>query len=422
MKEILQTVAGLVQAILKQPKPAFRYLAGDPRKWVTPFNAVAAVILAVGVPVIGLRLWKGLAAVTNLSQETPWGLWIGFDVLCGVALAAGGYTIAATVYLFGLKRYHGLLRPAVLTGFLGYTFVVIGLILDLGRPWRMPYIMIFPRGVTSVLFEVGWCVALYLAVQAVEFSPTVLEWAGLKKLRDLFAKAAVWLTIFALVLSTLHQSSLGALFLLAPTKLHPLWYSPYIPLYFFVSSIIAGLSMVIVESALSHQIFETRLSPDPASGGVDLDDLTLGLGKAAAVALYAYFFIKLIGLADGWQWDLLATPYGHWYLVELLGFVLLPCLLYTAAVRTRSVKLARFTGAWTVLGILVNRLNVSIIAMNWKISPHYVPSWMEVMVSVTLITMGVLLFRWIVNRMPVMAEAEPIEGGKSLIGALAGKA
>jgi len=419
MKEIVQTIGGIVQALLKQPRKAFEYLVGDPRKWVTPFNAVAAAILAVGIPVIGLRLWKGLAAVTNLSQETPWGLWIGFDVLCGVALAAGGYTIAATVYLFGLKRYHGLLRPAVLTGFLGYTFVVIGLILDLGQPWRMPYMMIFPRGVTSVLFEVGWCVALYLTVQAVEFSPTVLEWAGLKQLRDLFAKAAVWLTIFALVLSTLHQSSLGALFLLAPTKLHPLWYSPYIPLYFFVSSIIAGLSMVIVESSLSHKIFENRLSTGEHT---DLDDLTLGLGKAAAVALYAYFFIKLIGLADSMEWDLLGTPYGHWFLVEMLGFVALPCALYTVAVRTQSVKLVRFTGAWTVLGILVNRLNVSIIAMNWNKSPHYVPSWMEVMVSVTLITMGVLLFRWIVNRMPVLAEDEPRQGGKSLVGALTGKA
>ncbi len=386
-------------------------LIGDPRKALTPFNLISGLIIILGLGLIGLRLFKGLGAVTNLSQTTPWGLWIGFDVMCGVALAAGGYTIAATVHLFGLKDYEPLVRPAILTGLLGYVFVVVGLVLDLGQPWRMPFIMLFPRGVTSVLFEVGMCVAAYLTVQALEFVPAFWEWLGWDRVRQFWSQLTIWLAILGVVLSTLHQSGLGSLFLIAPTKLHPLWYSMYLPLYFFVSSIIAGLSMVIVESALSHRLFTYRLS---SSSHFDLDDLTLGLGKAAAAVLYVYFFLKLIGLADGNHWDLLDTPYGHLYLIEIVGFVVLPCALYVFGVRTRNVRVVRITGVWTVIGILFNRFNVSIIAMNWQISPHYRPSWMEVTVSLALVTMGIWLFRWLVNRLPVMSSDKPAVGTNTL--------
>ena len=386
-------------------------LIGDPKKSLTPFNLISGLIIVLGLVLIGVRLLKGLGAVTNLSQTTPWGLWIGFDVMCGVALAAGGYTIAATVHLFGLKDYEPLVRPAILTGLLGYVFVVVGLVLDLGQPWRMPLIMIFPRGVTSVLFEVGMCVAAYLTVQALEFVPAFWEWLGWDSVRRFWSRLTIWLAILGVVLSTLHQSGLGSLFLIAPTKLHPLWYSIYLPLFFFVSSIIAGLSMVIVESALSHRLFAYRLS---SSSHFDLDNLTLGLGKAAAAVLYVYFFLKLIGLSDGNHWDLLNTPYGHLYLLEILGFVALPCALYLFGVRTRNVKLVRITGAWTVIGILLNRFDVSMIAMNWQISPHYRPSWMEVTVSLALVTMGIWLFRWLVNRLPVLSLDKPAVGTTTL--------
>ena len=386
-------------------------LIGDPKKLFTPFNLISGLIIVLGLGLIGLRMFKGLGAVTNLSQTTPWGLWIGFDVMCGVALAAGGYTIAGTVHLFGLKDYEPLVRPAILTGLLGYVFVVVGLVLDLGRPWRMPFIMLFPRGVTSVLFEVGMCVAAYLTVQVLEFVPAFWEWLGWSRVRRFWSQLTIWLAILGVVLSTLHQSSLGSLFLIAPTKLHPLWYSMYLPLYFFISSIIAGLSMVIVESALSHKLFTYRLS---SSVHFDLDDLTLGLGKAAAAVLYVYFFLKLIGLADGNHWDLLDTPYGHLYLIEIVGFVALPCALYVFGVRTRNVRVVRITGVWTVIGILFNRFNVSIIAMNWQISPHYRPSWMEVTVSLALVMMAIWLFRWLVNRLPVLSTDKPAVGTNTL--------
>lgn len=388
-------------------KKLVHLLVGDTKKLFTPFNLISGLIVFTGLVLIAIRLLKGLGAVTNLTQTSPWGLWIGFDVMSGVALAAGGYTIAATVHIFGLEHYEPLLRPAILTGFLGYVFVVLGLILDLGRPWRMPFIMIFPRGVTSVLFEVGMCVAAYLTVQLLEFVPAFWEWLQWDGLRRFWSKLTVWLSILGVVLSTLHQSSLGSLFLIAPTKLHPLWYSPYLPLFFFVSSIIAGLSMVIVESSLSHRLFSYRLSP---STHFDLDALTLGLAKAAAVVLWVYFFLKLIGLAEAGDWGLLNTPYGYVYLAEMLGFVALPCILYTIGVRTRNVKLVRVTGGWTVIGIVFNRLNVSIIAFNWQVHPHYHPSWMEITVSLTLVTMGIWLFRWLVNRLPVLTEEKPQVG------------
>jgi Ni/Fe-hydrogenase subunit HybB-like protein len=377
------------------------------RALATPFNIAAGLILLVGLPVIAYRFAYGLGAVTNLSQTNPWGLWIGLDVLCGVALAAGGYTLASTVYLFGMRQYYPVLRAAVLTGFLGYFFVVVGLLVDLGQPWRIAYPVIYSYGVTSVMFLVAWHVFLYLTVQLLEFCPAVFEWLGWRNARRWALRMTIGATVFGVILSTLHQSALGALFLMAPTKLHPLWYTPFIPIYFFVSSVIAGLAMVIVESALSHKIFRDQVDP---RWHVDLDGITLGLGKAASVVLFTYFFLKVLGVADGGHWGHLTTPLGRWFLVEMLAFVLLPCFLFAHGVRGRNVRLVRGTAVLSVIGIVVNRLNVSLIAFNWAAPDRYVPSGMEVLTSITIVTLGVLTFRWIVNRMPVLREHPEYRG------------
>lgn len=378
-------------------------LAGFLRGLMTPFNLVAGLIVAIGLPLIAYRFWAGLGAVTNLSQANPWGLWIGFDVLCGVALAAGGYTLASAVYVFGLERYHPIVRPAVLTGFLGYLFAVLGLLCDLGQPWRLPYPIVYSWGTTSVMFEVGWCVFVYLTVLFLEFTPAALEWLGLEGLRRRALRITLGLTVFGVVLSTLHQSSLGALYLLAPEKLHPLWYSPFLPVFFFVSSVAAGLGMVVVESALSHRAFRERLT----GRRLDLDSLTVGLGRAAAVVMFSYFFLKLQGLVESRRYDLLLTPLGAWYLVELLGFVLLPTLLFALAARRNDARGVRRAATLAVLGVVLNRLNVSVIAFNWQAPQRYVPSPIELWVSLTLVTLGVLSFRFVVNRMPVLAAPEP---------------
>lgn len=373
------------------------------RSLYTPFNVVCGVILVVGLLLTVLRFTGGLAAVTNLDDNYPWGLWIGFDLMAGVALAAGGYTTSAACYIFGMKRFHSAVRPAILTGFLGYALVVISLNYDVGRPWRLPYPFIMQRGTTSLLFEVAACVALYLTVLFLEYSPAALEWLGLKKLRNVLVKITMVLTIFGVVLSTLHQSSLGALFLIAPSKLHPLWYSTYIPVYFFISSIIAGLSMVIFEGSLSHKYFHDKMD---ATYRAEHDGLVLGFAKAASFVMAGYLIIKVIGIAVENQWSLLGTPYGLWFLVELLGFVALPCYLYAVGARDKNLKLIQRTSIIAVLGIVLNRLNICLIAFNWYLpwSQKYIPHWGEVMLTLAMLTFGVVVFKFIVTKQPIFYE------------------
>jgi Ni/Fe-hydrogenase subunit HybB-like protein len=371
------------------------------KSFLTPFNVIAGIIVILGLIVTALRFTGGLGAVTNLSDYNPWGIWIGFDLLVGVALAAGGFVTSAAVYIFGMKKYHSAVRPAILTGFLGYALVVIALNYDVGRPWRLPYPFIVQQGTTSLLFEVAACVALYLTVLFIEFSPAPMEWLGLKRARGLVVKLTLLLTIFGVILSTLHQSSLGALFLIAPAKLHPLWYSPYLPVFFFISAIIAGLSMVIFESTLSHRYFADKMDESHMK---EKDTVALGFGKAASLVLAGYFIVKVIGISEANNWHLLGTKYGFWFLVELLGFIALPSFLYAVGVRDKNLKLIKWTAAWTVLGIMVNRLNISLVAFNYHLpsSERYFPHWMEIVISVFLVTLGLIAFRFIVTRMPIL--------------------
>lgn len=373
------------------------------RSIYTPFNVIAAIILITGAAITVLRFTGGLAAVTNLDDNYPWGIWIGFDLLAGVALAAGGYVTSAAVYIFGMKRYHSAVRPAILTGFLGYALVVLALHYDVGRPWRLPYPFIMQQGTTSLLFEVAACVALYLTVLFIEFTPAPMEWLGIKRARNIVVKLTMLLTIFGVVLSTLHQSSLGALFLIAPSKLHPLWYSSYLPVFFFISSIIAGLSMVMFESTLSHRYFADKMDETHLK---EKEGVALGFAKAASLVLAGYFAIKVIGIAVDNNWHWLGTGFGLWFLVELLGFVALPCFLYAVGVRDKNLTLIKWTSALTVFGIVLNRLNICLIAFNWYLpaDEKYFPHWMEIGISVFIVTLGLVIFKFIVTRMPVLYE------------------
>ncbi|MFH1723741.1 MAG: sulfate respiration complex protein HmcC [Elusimicrobiota bacterium] len=377
--------------------------AGAKGSVFTPFNVISGLIVLMGLYLTFQRFTGGLAAVSNLSDNTPWGIWISFDLYTGVALAAGGYVTSAAVYLFGMKRFHSAVRPAILTGFLGYALVVFALHYDVGRPWRLPYPFLVSRGTTSVMFEVGACVALYLSVLSLEFSPAALEWLGFRRVRDLVAKFTIVLTIFGVVLSTLHQSSLGAMLLIVPTKVHPLWYSRYIPVFFFVSSVAAGLSMVLFEGVLSHKYFGSQIDDRHRR---EFDGLTLAFGKASAMVLAGYFAIKVVGVAEGHHWDLLLTPYGLLFLVEVLVFVLLPCILFTAGYRERNLRMIRISAVITVLGIILNRFNITLIAFNWQLpaAERYFPHWGEIGISVFIVTVGLNAYRFIVSRMPILHE------------------
>ena len=378
------------------------------RRLFSPFNVIAGIILAGGAAIALLRFTKGLGAATNLTDAVPWGLWIGFDVMTGVALAAGGFVTSSAVYLFGMKEYKPVVRPAILTGFLGYSLVVVGLIVDLGRPWRLPYPFVVRAGPTSALFEIALCVMLYLFTLFVEFTPAAFEWLGWKNWRKVVGSMTIALTIFGLLLSTLHQSSLGAMYLVTPTKLHPLWYSPYIPVHFFVSAVVAGISMVIFEGMLSHRIFRDQVEISHE----EFDSITIGLGKAASVALAVYLSIKVMGIVLENEWHYLATPMGGWYLVELLGFVVLPCFLFLMGYREKKPRLIQVTALVTVIGVVLNRLNISIIAFNWQLPAElrYVPHWMEIWLTVSIVTAGLVLFRWIVNHMPILYEHPQYKG------------
>ncbi len=380
--------------ILLQDRVA-EYVKGS----ITPFNVVAALIILTGFSLVVLRFVTGLGAVTNSSQDQPWGLFLSWGLFSGVPMSAAGFVLGTAVYIFGLREYHPVVKNAVLIGLLGYLFAVVFLLIDLGRPWRLPYPMIGNFGTASVLFLVAWHVALYLTCQFLEFFPSILEWGGWRALRKRAGQIIVGLTILGVLLSTLHQSALGAMFLLAPGKLHPLWYTPYLPELFFVSAIAAGICMVIFVSQMTRYFFKTQGDGEYFGS---LDRITLGLGKAAAFVLITYFGLKIAALAHSNEWALLGTPFGYWFLVELLVFVGLPCAFFVLAVSRKSVTLVRFTAIFTIIGIIVNRFNVSMVALNWQLPNREFFNWAELLIVISVIMLEIVVYRWIVNRMPVL--------------------
>lgn len=369
----------------------------------TPGNYLTAVILGIGVILTILRFTIGIGGISNLDNNNPWGIWIAFDLLCGVALAAGGYTTSAACYLFGLKRYHAAVRPAITTAFLGYLFVVVALHYDVGQPWRLVYPIFLSQGTTSILFEVGLCVFIYLSVLFIEWTPAAFEWLGFKKIRAFVVRLTLPLTILGVVLSTMHQSSLGALFLTSPGKLHPLWYSSFLPVFFFVSSMFAGLSMVIFEGMLAHKGLHDKMDEAHVQGA---REIAFGFSRGASFIMAGYLCIRIFDLAMNNNWSYLATGYGALYIIELAGFVALPMLLYAVASREKRLNLARLASVLTVLGIVVNRFIVCLIAFNWQLpsDERYFPSIMEILLSVFIVTLIITAYRIIATFMPVLHE------------------
>jgi len=361
----------------------------------TFWRLVFLVLTATGTVAALLRFTRGLGASTNLSDQFPWGLWVGFDVLCGVGLAAGGFTITAIVYVFNLKRFTPIIRPTVLTAFLGYVFVAVALLFDLGQPQRIWHALVMwnPH---SVMFEVAWCVMLYTSVLGLEFSPIVFERLNLERARRIVRAISVPLVIVGVILSTLHQSSLGSLFLIVPEKLHPLWYSPLLPVLFFVSAIAAGLAMVIVESYLCQRAFNHHLEMD----------LLETVGRAMAVALGVYGILRLQDLARRDVLPTLRHPgyEGGMFLLEVGLGVLLPIVLL-AIPKVRMKEAGLVTSAFlAVLGFVMHRLNVSITGMERAAGVRYFPSWMEVAVSLALVAVGFAIFGWAVQYLPIFHE------------------
>ncbi len=363
------------------------------------WRVAALVILAGGAYATWVRFTQGLGASTHLNDHAPWGLWIGFDILCGVGLAAGGFAITTAVYILHLEQLRPIVRPTILTAFLGYMLVVVGLMFDLGRPWNIWRAMVLwnPH---SVMFEVAWCVMLYSTVLALEFSPMLFErlkWHGAVRV---VKRVVVPLVGLGFLLSTLHQSSLGSLYLILPTKLHPLWYSPILPVLFWISAVAVGLAMVIFESGLSARAFGRALE----------FDVLQSISKVMAVFLGLFLVVRFLDLA--WRGALpqafrLAGRGSYeagmfWLETALLA---LPILL-VAIPRVRSHPQALFAcSAVTVGGFLVNRLNVSTTGLDASSGIHYFPSWMEIAVTMSIVVVGMNLFRLAARYLPVFHDA-----------------
>ncbi len=361
------------------------------------WKIIALIILAFGAFSAIYRYTMGLGASTHLSDQFPWGLWIGFDILCGVGLAAGGFTIAAIVYIFNIKRFVPIVRPTILTAFLGYILVIVGLLFDLGRPLQIWHAIIMwnPH---SVMFEVAWCVMLYTTVLALEFAPVVLEKFKMTKTQKLLHKVSIPLIIVGVLLSTLHQSSLGSLYLIVPEKLYALWYSPYLPIFFFVSAVAAGCAMVIFESSLSSRAFKK---------GLEMDLLTQ-LSRVSVVMLCVYATMKIIDLNDRSAFGLLILPRTETYLywLEVVVGVAVPILVFTNR-RIRETQTGLFCGALAViLGFILNRMNISITGMENSAGVSYFPSWMEISITMSIVTVGFIVFGLAVRYLPIFNHEE----------------
>jgi len=383
---------GLIPFLRHEMRPKGRLL--------TPFNVISVSIMLTAAVILVIRFAKGLGAVTNLSQEYPWGLWIGFDVITGVALAGGAYVLTFLVYVLRLEQYRPIVRVTVLNGFLAYVFYAGALLLDLGRPWNVTNPIIGNSfGLTSVMFLVAWHFMLYITAELIEFSPAVAEWLGWHRVRRVLSALTVGAVIFGITLSTLHQSGLGALYMMAKPKLHPLWYSEFIPLLFFISSIFAGLAMVIIEGSLTHRVFHHRVSPELERSH---DKILFGLARIAGGVMFVYLFLTALNFLHGELLQYLTTGWGAWYLLEIVGLVALPMVLLLAGVAKRHLLTLRIGAGLALLGVILNRLNVTTIAFKWYESVRYVPSWMEWVVTAAIICAEIWVFRWVILRLPVL--------------------
>ena len=371
-----------------------------------PFNWILGVIFAIGLPLIAYRFLFGLGVVTHSSNDYPWGLFLGFGLFAMVPCSASGFMLGTTVEIFGRHDFEPVERLALLNGLLGYFFAVIYLMVDLGMPWRLPYPMVVSFGPAAVLFLVAWHVATYLSVQVAEVSVAFFEWIGWLGGKRFIRSIAVGLTVSGIILSTLHQGALGALFTYAPGKVHPLWYSASFQwIHFFCSAIPAGLCMVIAVSTIVKKTMVWRCDSNFLD---NLDRCTLGLAKGASMGLITYLVIKLIGIAHDNEWAYLATGWGAWFLFELAIGVVLPLMIFSWAIVNQRVGVVRAAAFLTIFGIVLNRLNTAMIAFNWQLYRE-IPHIFEVIITITVFAIYIVVYRFILYRLPILFTWKTVE-------------
>lgn len=370
--------------------PKLPHLSNGGILFVTFVGALWAAFIGVTLA----RFMFGLSYTTNMSDDYPWGLWLGFDMIGGVALAAGGFVMAGTVHIFGVKRFHPIVRPAILTAFIGYLLAIAGLLFDLGR-WYNVWHAVYLWNWRSPLIEVAWCVMLYSTVLAIEFSPIVFERFRWRRALRVVKIIMLPVIIAGLVLSTLHQSTLGTLFLIFPEKMNPLWYSALLPVLFLLSAIGVGLAMTIVESNLSARFLGQGLE----------SDLLASLGKAASVVLSIYLLLRLGDLVSRGDLAYAFIPGLHAVLfwVEILVGFALPLLILARKANRENARRLFLAAGLMVGGVVLNRLDTTILSW-WRFTsggPMYVPTLQEVIGTLSLISIGVVAFGVIAKNFPV---------------------
>ena len=344
--------------------------------------AFLIVLWGLGGYALATRYILGLGAVTNLTDVFPWGIWKAL-VLCGIAFASGGFLTACMAYIFRIRIFYPILRPVMLAAYLGYILSASGaLIIDLGRYYKiwMPIVSWQHR---SVLFEVAWCVMLYTGVLTVEFIPILLDKLGWKRTSHFVHAITVPFVIAGVILSTVHQSSLGSLFLIVPEKLLPLWYSPFIPVFFFLSALISGFAMAIFVSALSFWTFHKQLEPR----------VLTALAKGMTPLLLVYLFLRIADLTarNAWMYVFRYPLQGFTFTMEML-LLTLP-LFVVLKTRWSGRRRWAFAAAIPVIvGVILNRLNVAWIGLLPATGSNYFPSWIEITVVLNLVSFGVVIF------------------------------
>lgn len=373
---------------------------------MTFWKAVSLIIAIIGIYSLIIRFTKGLGASTHLSDEVPWGLWIGFDFI-GVGLAAAGFTIAATAHIFNNHKYEPIARPAILTAYIGYIMVVALLIIDLGRPenfWH-PLVM---WNVHSVMFEITWCVICYSTVLTIEFAPVILEKYNLTKLMKLVKKITVPVVICGVLFSTLHQSSFGSLYLIAPAKVYPLWYSSFLPVHFFISCIAAGLAMIILEAYLSARAFEQGLNIRILSG--------LGTGMLAVVILELIFRFSDLILSDKMHFLFAHANETYIFWLEIILGSLIPVLILTHPKYKVNRTGMYFAAIFTISGFILNRMNVCVTSLVRSSGQVYRPSFEEISITLFLLLTAMAAFKLIVENFHVFPREESFKDrGKEVI-------
>jgi Ni/Fe-hydrogenase subunit HybB-like protein len=368
-------------------------------KMWTPNTVGLVLFLIIGLAVALFRMAKGLGAVTNLNDTYPWGLWLGFDLLGGVAMAAGGFIIATAIYLFNWKKYKPIGRPAILTAFLGYLMAVVAIFLDIGHPFRLWHPSIMWQ-VHSVMWIVAIHVILYTTTLAIESSPMLFEKLKMHKALKAVNGIMIGAVVFGVMLSSLHQASLGAVFLIAPAKMSPLWFNNFIPYMFLISAIAMGMAMVSTEAMLSAKAFNHKVDKE----------IYFGLARGTLITLIIYLVIQLYYLVTnagiGAAFD--GSLEANMYLLEMFLGIILPIVLLAAKNIRNNMTGIFSVNILVIVGVLVNRMNVCIFSMQQYTTAKgasYFPTFMEFLLTLGIVSLGVLLFKMAAKYLPLFAKA-----------------